>query len=168
MFVPLSHSLCPGHCPCPDHNPKSSIEIRKLLRAYYDNKHDSQVALLGKYMFGHEKFGAYQAAIEFAAVAAAIIDKLPAGHGKLVDQFRRASIAVPLNIAEGSGKSTYSQKRYCYAIARGEAMECAAIVDVLTVLGMIDLGKAKDAKALLEKVAAILSAVCKKRNMVDE
>ena len=116
-------------------------------------------------MFGHEKFGAYQAAIEFAGLAAQIIEKLPQGYGKLIDQLRRAAIAVPLNIAEGSGKATESQKRHCYAIARGEAMECAAIMDVLLYLGLIESAKAQEAKGLLEKVVAILSTVCRKRKM---
>ena len=116
-------------------------------------------------MFGHEKFGAYQAAIEFAGLAAQIIEKLPQGYGKLIDQLRRAAIAVPLNVAEGSGKATESQKRQCYAIARGEAMECAAIIDVLFCLGLIDSAKVQDAKTLLQKVVAILTTVCRKRKM---
>ena len=82
-------------------------------------------------MFGHEKFGAYKYSIEFASLAAQIIEKLPPEYGKLIDQLRRASISVPLNIAEGSGKTTKAQKYACYAIARGEAMECAAIIYIL-------------------------------------
>ncbi len=114
-------------------------------------------------MFGHEKFGAYRDSIEFVALASEIIEKMPDGYGKLIDQFRRAAVSVPLNIAEGSGKATELNKRHSYAIARGEAMECAAIVDVLLCLGMIDLAKAKQAKELLERISAILTAVCSKR-----
>ena len=111
-------------------------------------------------MFGHERFGAYKYSIEFAALSAQIIEKLPQGHGKLIDQFRRAAISVSLNIAEGSGKITELQKHHCYAIARGEAMECAAIVDILQCMRMIDVETAKSAKDLLENVVAILSSVC--------
>ena len=59
-------------------------------------------------MFGHEKFGAYRYSIEFAALATQIIEILPEGHAKLVDQLRRAAISISLNIAEGSGKNTES------------------------------------------------------------
>ena len=114
-------------------------------------------------MFGHEKFGAYRYSIEFAALAAQIIEKLPEGYGKLIDQFRRAAIAIALNIAEGSGKITVSQKHHCYAIARGEAMECAAIMDILECMHMLDSLSAKKAKELLENIVAILSSVCRKR-----
>ena len=46
-------------------------------------------------MFGHEKFGAYHDSIEFVAFVAELIEKLPDGHGKLIDQFRRASSPSP-------------------------------------------------------------------------
>ncbi len=115
-------------------------------------------------MFGHEKFGAYQDSILFVALVAEIIERLPDGHGKLIDQFRRAAISVPLNIAEGSGKTTETQKRHHYAIARGEAMECAAIIDVLLCLGLIEPCKAQHGKDILGKITAVLSSVCRKRH----
>ena len=115
-------------------------------------------------MFGHEKFRAYKYSIEFAALATQIIEKLPPGYGKLIDQFRRATISVSLNIAEGSGKATEIQKRHCYAIARGEAMECAAIMDILECMRIVDSNTATQAKELLENVVAILTSVCKKGN----
>ena len=113
-------------------------------------------------MFGQEKFGAYQYSIEFASLAAQIIEKLPRGYAKLVDQFSRATISISLNIAEGSGKNTQSQKHHCYSIARGEAMECAAIMDILACMRMVDSGTVKQAKELLGNVVAILTSVCKK------
>ena len=114
-------------------------------------------------IFGHEKFGAYKYSIKFTGLAAQIIEGLPPGYTKLIDQFRRASISVSLNIAEGSGKTTETQRHNCYAIARGEAMECAAIVDILECMHMLDDSKAREAKELLENVVAILSSVCKRK-----
>ena len=114
-------------------------------------------------MFGHEKFGAYQFAIQFAGFATQIIERLPEGQAKLIDQLRRAAISISLNIAEGSGKNTESQKCHCYSIARAEAMECAAIMDILECMRMLDPETARQAKELLEKTVAILSTVCKKK-----
>lgn len=114
-------------------------------------------------MFGHEKFEIYHTSIEFVAGSTKILEKIPQGYNKLVDQFRRASISIPLNIAEGSGKSTKLQKHQHYIIARGEAMECAAILDVLAQLKMADGRVVENAKGLLEKITAVLTAVCKKQ-----
>ncbi len=113
-------------------------------------------------MFGPEKFRAYQYSIQFAALASQIIEKLPEGHAKLVDQLRRAAVSISLNIAEGSGKNTESQKCHCYAIARAEAMECAAIMDILECMRLLESSNARQAKELLENVVAILCSVCNK------
>jgi four helix bundle protein len=56
------------------------------------------------------------------------------GEGDLKDQFRRASISIPLNIAEASGKVSPSDRGRFFAIARGSAMECAAILDCVQIL----------------------------------
>ncbi|QQO52123.1 MAG: four helix bundle protein [Thiohalocapsa sp. PB-PSB1] len=44
---------------------------------------------------------------------------------------RRASQAIALNIAAGNGKATSGDRRRSFEIARGSALECAAIQDVL-------------------------------------
>ncbi|QQO57794.1 MAG: four helix bundle protein [Thiohalocapsa sp. PB-PSB1] len=44
---------------------------------------------------------------------------------------RRASQAIALNIAEGNGKATSGDRRRSFESARGSALECAAIEDVL-------------------------------------
>ncbi|HCS89697.1 MAG TPA: hypothetical protein DIW77_06430, partial [Chromatiaceae bacterium] len=44
---------------------------------------------------------------------------------------RRASQAIALNSAEGNGKATSEDRRRSFEIARGSALECAAIEDVL-------------------------------------
>jgi hypothetical protein len=56
--------------------------------------------------FDHEKLNVYQRALEFVAAATDLLDQIPKGlavHGQLDP----ASTAVPLNIAEGSGKWRY-------------------------------------------------------------
>ncbi len=97
-------------------------------------------------MFGHERLGAYHSAIKFAALATELVASLPQGSAHLADQLRRASISVPLNIAEGSGKQTDTDKKRFYAIARGSAMECAAILDILKVSSLISATSYSDGK----------------------
>ena len=69
------------------------------------------------------KLNVYQTAVRFLPLAAAIADSLPPRYAAMAEQLRRASLSIPLNIAEGSGKSSGPDQRRFYTIARGSAME---------------------------------------------
>jgi len=71
----------------------------------------------------HEQLDAYKAAIEFLVLATTIVARYPKGKGTLKDQLRRASLSIPLNIAEGYGKRTTPDRNKFYDIARGSAHE---------------------------------------------
>jgi four helix bundle protein len=75
----------------------------------------------------------HRCTVTFLGVASTLAERVTRGHSALADQLRRAALSVPLNIAEGSGKGTMEDReaRRFYAIARGSALECAAIVDAL-------------------------------------
>jgi four helix bundle protein len=103
----------------------------------------------------------YQTAVRFLPLAAAIADSLAPRHTALADQLRRASLSIPLNIAEGSGKSTGPDQRRFYTIARGSAMECAAIVDACTALRLIDKSRIDEADQLLISTVRMLSKMCR-------
>ena len=87
---------------------------------------------------------------------------MPKGSAHLKDQLKRAAISIPLNIAEGSGKIGKPDRLRFYSIARGSAMECAAICDVILLIDDRLSGSAEEAKTLLESVTKILTAVCSK------
>ena len=114
-------------------------------------------------MLDHEKLDVYKVAIEFTAIALAIARKIPRGNSSLVDQLKRASWSIPLNIAEGCGKNSDNDKRRFYAIARGSAMECAAIIDVCQLLVDDKSDTYKKGKELLERIVAMLSKLCLSR-----
>ena len=83
-------------------------------------------------MLSHERLDVYQRSIEFLAAALRIAERMPRGQAPLADQIRRAAMSIPLNIAEGSGRSPGSADRARFrGIARGSAMECGAILDVV-------------------------------------
>lgn len=116
-------------------------------------------------MLGHEKFQAYQHSIKFVSIklvsmVSAITDSLPRGNAHLIDQLSRAAISIPLNIAEGSGKTSEKEKIRFYSIARGSTMECAAILDVLSCSRLIKEEQVEESKELLGAVAGILSKIC--------
>jgi len=108
-------------------------------------------------MLHHEKLDVYKCSVTFVATALEIAGMLPRGQGPLADQFRRATMSIPLNIAEGSGKVTAADRKRFYAIGRGSAMECAAILDIVRVLECCPEHDIRAAKELLERIVAMLS-----------
>ena len=57
-------------------------------------------------MFTHESFRPYQLSIEFMKIAMILLEEIPRGNFHIRDQLKRAATSIPLNIAEGTGKST--------------------------------------------------------------
>lgn len=112
-------------------------------------------------MLDYERLDVYQCALQFAALSFQILEKMPRGHGELSDQLRRATISIPLNIAEGAGKTTDRERARYHAIARGSAMECAAIVDLLRLQTLVDVQTATTAKALCVRIVSMLSRMCR-------
>ena len=112
-------------------------------------------------MLDFERLDAYRCALEFAALAFRIIESLPRGHSQLADQLKRATISVPLNIAEGSGKTSERERARYHSIARGSAMECAAIVDLLRLQLLVEPDVADSAKALSVRLVSMLSKMCR-------
>ena len=107
-------------------------------------------------MFGFQRLDVYRCAVRFLALSSPITERLPRGHGALADQLRRAALSVPLNIAEGSGKGGRDAARF-YTIARGSALECAAILDALEALGAIAPEDLVEPRVLLERIVSMLT-----------
>jgi len=111
-------------------------------------------------MLDHEKLDVYQCAIEFLEVAFTLVAKLPRGHSALADQLRRAATSIPLNIAEAAGKTSSPDRARFHAIARGSAMECGAILDVVRLLNVAESDVARG-KEFLVRAVAMLSKMCR-------
>ncbi|MBM4320580.1 MAG: four helix bundle protein, partial [Deltaproteobacteria bacterium] len=103
------------------------------------------------------KLEVYQISLRFLALAVRIGATIPAGYPDLRDQLRRASTSVPVNIAEGSGKTTEPDRQRFYAIARGSAMECAALLDVCRVVGHPDTATLGEGDTLWGSIVRMLS-----------
>ena len=81
---------------------------------------------------------------------------MPRGYAALGDQLRRAALSISLNIAEGSGQFTRDAKRFD-AIARGSALECAAIIDAVKMLGCETQESMTEMHKLLDRIVAMLT-----------
>lgn len=89
-------------------------------------------------MFDFEKFEVYKKAQSFAKEVSDFIETIPAKHARIIDQLIRASLSIPLNIAEGAGRYSKPDKKNFYIIARGSVFECVAIFDLLAAKALLD------------------------------
>ena len=74
------------------------------------------------------KFRAYQDSVLFYHLACEL--KLPR---YLKDQIERASSSVALQLAEGSGKQGFADRRRYYQMALGSVRECQAVLQLARV-----------------------------------
>jgi four helix bundle protein len=107
------------------------------------------------------KLDVHQAAVRFLPLASEIADRLPLRYAALAEEPCRASFSIPLNIAEGSGKNTGPDQRRFYSMARGSAMECAAILDACRALALIEQPRAQEADQLVLSTVRMLSKMCR-------
>jgi four helix bundle protein len=101
-----------------------------------------------------ERLDVYRVALEFQVHASALAMRCDS---IVRDQLRPASLSCVLNIAEGAGQRSKPQKRHLYGIARGSAMECAALVDVLRMREVAAPAECRQARALLVRMVQMLT-----------
>jgi four helix bundle protein len=111
-------------------------------------------------MLDYEKLDVYRISLEFIITTVEIRDRLPRGSGELVDQFKRASFSIVLNIAEATGKLKQADKQRYFSIARGSVMECGALFDLFKALNHVSSDEYRAGKTLLTRMGAMLSKLC--------
>ena len=84
------------------------------------------------------------------------------------DQWLRAVQSIPLNIAEGNGKRSFKDRTRFPDIARGSALECAAIQDVLVISGGMSRETDHELKSKLVRIVAMLNRMAMKFDGVSE
>jgi four helix bundle protein len=70
----------------------------------------------------------------------------------LRDQLERASISIVLCIAEGAGRRTARDRAHFFALARGSATECAAILELLEARCHISATEHRRGRGLLLRI----------------
>ena len=118
--------------------------------------------------FGHEKLDVYQLSLNYVAWAYGLSKRLKGPDRHARDQLLRASLSIPLNIAEGNGKGTESDRRRFFEIARGSTLECAAIQDALVACGVIDKAETENGKTMLLRIVSMLTKLGLRDSRVRE
>jgi four helix bundle protein len=109
-----------------------------------------------------EKLEVYQRAVDLAEKIAALTETFPVkGHHHLVDQLRRASLSISLNIAEGNGRWHAKERKNFFGIARGSLFECVPLLELCKRERLISEQSCAGLRAELEALAKMLTALIK-------
>ncbi len=119
-------------------------------------------------IFDHERLDVYRLSVEYVAIAFESSRSLEGLHRHARDQWLRAAQSIPLNIAEGNGKRSLKDRARFLDIARGSALECAAIQDVLVVSGGLKLETSFELKSMLVRIVAMRTRMAMKFDGVLE
>jgi four helix bundle protein len=88
--------------------------------------------------FFFEKLIVYQRSLSFAIRLCKIASNFPIKFSRIRDQLMGAGISIPLNIAEGSGRSSNKEKINFYKISRTSLFECIPIFKICAELNLFN------------------------------
>ena len=112
-------------------------------------------------MLDFQRLDVYRCSIELVVLAVGLTDGAPRGNAALLDQLRRAASSIPRSIAEATGRTSEPDAARHFAIARGSAMECAAVLDVCRALGLVDEDRHRRGYELVERIVGMLTRLCR-------
>ncbi len=119
-------------------------------------------------VFGQERLDAYRVGLEFVGWAYGTASRLSGLQRSARDHLVDASQSITQTIAEGDGKRSSADRRRLFAIARGSALECAAILDNLVACETIGEEKALEGKAYLHRLVCMLTRMTNPVDRVSE
>lgn len=108
-------------------------------------------------MLSFQRLDVYKRAIDFLAYTYELVESLPSGNSARAEQLTNSAESVVRNIAEGAGRWSKLDMAKHYKIARGEAMESAASLDVLRLRGAMEVPRYDRGVALLVAIVSMLT-----------
>jgi four helix bundle protein len=99
-------------------------------------------------------FDAHDLSLEASILVLRLVRQAPPALRALADQTVRAVTSVPLNLAEGAGRSGRDRIHH-WRIAYGSALEARTALELLVATGGVDRDAAAAAEALLDRVSAM-------------
>ncbi len=106
---------------------------------------------------GHEQRDVYRVPMRYLAWAYAVAKGLTGTDRHARDQLLRAAQSIPLHIAEGNGKGANADRRRFFEIARGSALDCAAIQDGLAACTAMTVADHAQGKAMSTRIVSMLT-----------
>ena len=112
-------------------------------------------------MFDFQKLDVYQKSKLFCKEITRLIKKQKFDR-VTNDQLRRASFSIMLNIAEGSSRFSYKDRRRFMVISRGSVFECVAILEYLHESEELNSEEFNNFYMLLDEISRMLFALIRK------
>ena len=113
-------------------------------------------------VFMFEKLEVYQKAIDLAEKIDIVCDTVnQKGVYHIIDQIRRASTSIALNIAEGNGRWHKNDRKNFFWIARGSINECVPLLERMKRRQLIDTATHSKLLIELETISKMLSGLIK-------
>ena len=129
------------------------------------NRHVTQVAPPAAagpdQRFPHERLDAYVVARELCGLIAEHRSRLRGLPGEAGPQLERSVVSTLLNIAEAAGRQGVRDRARVFALARGEACEAAAALEIAVLYGALPASVAASARALLVRVGQMLTRLAR-------
>ena len=108
----------------------------------------------------HTKLDVYQASRKMVLACYKLSNILPEEERYgLIQQIRRASTSVSLNIAEGSSRKSATERKRYYEIARGSVVEIDSIMDLCSDLQYSTKTEMQETGDLVVRCFQMLSAM---------
>ncbi|HTE30445.1 MAG TPA: four helix bundle protein [Chryseolinea sp.] len=107
-------------------------------------------------MFDFEKLEVYQIAKGVVIDSLKIINANAAIDPYIRDQWKKASLDILLNLAEGTGRMTSVDKKHYITISRSSVFECVAILQILSETAVLSTPEAQNLYDRYEKVSKML------------
>ncbi len=110
-------------------------------------------------MINFEQLTVYQKAVDFASIVYTFTKDWPKAElFDITSQFRRASISISLNIAEGSSRSKKDFAHFL-TISRGSCYECIALLTIALKIQLIKQQEYQDFNSKLQELCKMTSAL---------
>ena len=111
-------------------------------------------------LFSHEDLDVYEASLQLSAWVESMLAEFSCS-ADLLSKLDKATTAIPLNIAEGSGRFSGTDQAKFFGIAYKAAIQSSALVDLAVVSASADPSRVEEGRKLLRRIAAMLTSLSK-------
>jgi four helix bundle protein len=114
--------------------------------------------------FDFKKLDVYRAALEHLGWSLDVASRIHWDRKVVTTQMLRAALSIVLNIAEAGGRRSRGESAQHLRYAQGSLYESAAMLDALLLMGVIDERARDHQEELLARVAAMLTAMIRRKS----